>query len=153
MAPSLVIGIGHLDRGDDAAGRIVAARLRERAPADVEIVETDGEAAKLLDLMEGRDRVVIVDACLSGATPGAIHHLDANAGPLPRRMFAMSSHAIGLVESIELARTLGALPAHCRVLAIEAARFDLGAGLSPPVATAVDEAVERVLADLALETV
>ena len=65
----------------------------------------------------------------------------------------MSSHAIGLVESIELARTLGALPAHCRVLAIEAARFELGAGLSPPVATAVDEAVERVLAGLVLETV
>ena len=153
MAPTLIIGIGHLDRGDDAAGRIVAARLRERAPADVEIVETDGEAAKLLDLMEGRDRVVIVDACLSGGTPGTIHRLDANAGPLPRPMFAMSSHAIGLVESIELARTLGTLPAHCHVVAIEAERFDLGAGLSPPVAAAVDEAVERLLAELALEAV
>jgi hydrogenase maturation protease len=153
MAPTLVIGIGHLDRGDDAVGRIVASRLRARAPADVEIVETDGEAAKLLDLIEGRDRVVIVDACLSGAAPGTIHRLDANAGPLPRPMFAMSSHAIGLVESIELARTLGRLPGRCHVLAVEAARFDLGAGLSPPVVAAVDEAVERVLADLALETV
>jgi hydrogenase maturation protease len=151
MVPTLIIGIGHLDRGDDAAGRIVAARLRDRAPADVEIVETDGEAAKLLDLMEGRARVVIVDACLSGRSPGTIHSLDANAGPLPRPMFAMSSHAIGLVESVELARAIGLLPRRCRVLAIEAARFDLGAGLSSPVAAAVDEAVERLLSLLALE--
>jgi len=151
VAATLIIGIGHPDRGDDAAGRIVAARLGDRAPADVEVVETDGEAAKLLDLMEGRDRVIVVDACLSGATPGLIHSLDANAGPLPRPMFAMSSHAIGLVESVELARVLGILPRRCQVLAIEAARFDLGAGLSPPVAAAVDEAVERILALLALE--
>jgi hydrogenase maturation protease len=153
MAPTLIIGIGHLDRGDDAAGRIVAARLRERSPAHVEVVETDGEAAKLLDLMDGHDRVIVVDACLSGGAPGTIHRLDANAGPLPRPMFAMSSHAIGLVESIELARTLRTLPAHCHVLAIEAERLDLGAGLSPPVAAAVDAAVERLLADLALEPV
>ena len=68
-------------------------------------------------------------------------------------MFAMSSHAIGLVESIELARTLGTLPAHCHVLAIEAERFNIGAGLSSPVATAVDDAVERLLTELALEPV
>ena len=53
----------------------------------------------------------------------------------------------------ELARTLGTLPGHCHVRAIEAERFDLGAGLSPPVAAAVDEVVEGFLADLALEAV
>ena len=153
MAPTLIIGIGHLDRGDDAAGRIVAERLRECAPAHVEVIQTDGEAAKLLDLMDGRDRVIIVDACLSGGAPGTIHRVDANAGPLPRPMFAMSSHAIGLVESIELARALGTLPGGCHVLAIEAECLDLGAGLSPPVAAAVDEAVVRLLAELALEPV
>lgn len=152
MAPTLIIGIGHLDRGDDAAGRIVASRLRERAPAHVEVIETDGEAAKLLDLMEGRDRVVIVDACLSGGMPGTIHRLDANAGPLPRPMFAMSSHAIGLVESIELARTLGTLPGYCHVLAIEAERFDLGVGLSPPVSAAVDAIVTELHAQSPLES-
>ena len=63
-------------------------------------------------------------------------------------MFAMSSHAIGLVESVELARTLGSLPRRCVVYAIEAERFDLGAGLSPAVAAAVDAACARVLDEL-----
>jgi hydrogenase maturation protease len=148
---TLVIGIGHPDRGDDAAGRMVATRLRDRAPEGVRIVETDGEAGKLLDLFSEADDVIVVDAGLSGARPGTIHRLDAVAAPLPRPMFAMSSHAIGLVESIELARTLGSLPRRCVVYAIEAERFDLGAGLSPAVAAAVDAACARVLDELQVE--
>ncbi|CAN5257328.1 hydrogenase maturation protease [soil metagenome] len=148
---TLVIGIGHPDRGDDAAGRLVAAQLATVAPADVRIVQTDGEAGKLIDLLAQADQVVIVDAGLSGARPGTIHRLDAVAGAMPRPMFAMSSHAIGLVESIELARTLGTLPARCLVLAIEAQGFDLGAGVSPAVTEAIDRAVEMVLGELRAE--
>ena len=148
---TLVIGIGHPDRGDDAAGRIVARRLRGRAPGGCRIVETDGEAGKLVDLLGEADAVVIVDAGLSGAPPGTIHRLDATAGPMPRPMFRMSSHAIGLVESIELARALGTLPARCLVIAIEAENLDLGAGLSPPVAEAIGRAVDLVLAELEVE--
>ena len=149
--PTLVIGVGHPDRGDDAAGRIVAARLKDIDPAGVRVVETDGEAGKLLDLFDEANHVIIVDAGLSGAKPGTIHRLDAVTASLPRPMFAMSSHAIGLVESIELARALGTLPARCLVIAIEAARFDLGAGLSPAVAGAIERAVEVVLDEVRAE--
>ena len=151
MTPTLIIGIGHPDRGDDAVGRVVAARLRAHVAVRVDVLETDGEAAKLLDLFEGRDNVIIVDAGLSGGKPGTIHRLDAAAAPLPRPMFAMSSHAIGLVESIELARTLGRLPRRCLVFAIEAERFTLGEGLSGEVAAAAESVVGRVLAELSRE--
>jgi hydrogenase maturation protease len=142
---TLVVGIGHPDRGDDAVGRVVAARLRDRVPKGVRVIETDGEAGKLLDLFGEADDIVIIDAGLSGAKPGTIHRFDPVAAPLPRRMFAMSSHAIGLVESIELARALGTLPRRCRVFAIEAESFALGAGLSPAVSAAVEAACARVL--------
>ena len=92
--------------------------------------------------------MLIADAGLSGAEPGTIHRIDAANEPLPRPMFAMSSHAIGLVESVELARTLGQLPARCTVFAIEAKSFDLGAGLSADVAAAVEQAADMILAEL-----
>jgi hydrogenase maturation protease len=63
----------------------------------------------------------------------------------------MSSHAIGLLESIELARTLGSLPRRCIIFAVEAERFDLGAGLSGPVAAAIDVVAARVLDELRVE--
>jgi len=143
-----VIGIGHPDRGDDAVGRIVAARLAASGLPGIEVIETDGEAAKLIDLMEGADEVILIDAALSGATPGAVTRLDVAATPVPQPMFAASSHAVGLAESIELARILDRLPAHCIVYAIEAASFMLGAPLSPAVAAAVDRVVASVVADV-----
>ncbi len=147
MAAPLVIGIGHPDRGDDAVGRIVATRLREKVDGQAKVIETDGEAAKLLDLLTGENNVIIVDAGLSGAPPGTVHRLDAVAAPLPQPMFATSSHAVGLAESIELARILDTLPARCIIYAIEAESFDMGEPLSEPVA----KAAERVLADLLAE--
>jgi len=140
----LVIGIGHPDRGDDAVGRIVADRLRRRAPPGVAVVDTDGEAARLLDLFDGADTVVMVDAARLGAEPGTVRRIDAVAAPLPP-MSAASTHAFGLADSIELARALGRLPRRCVVFAVEAADFTLGAPLSPEVAASVDDLVEQVL--------
>ena len=153
MGRTRVIGIGHPDRGDDAVGRIVCARLRRETSAHVEIIESDGEAARLLDLFDGADDVILVDAGLSGAAPGTIHRLDTVAAALPRPMFATSSHAVGLAESVELARTLGLLPQRCVVFAVEAATFELGAPLSAPVAAAVDRLVADVLGELSLAVV
>jgi hydrogenase maturation protease len=140
----LVIGLGHPDRGDDALGTLVADRLSERAPAGVSVLAL-GETAHLLDVIGGADTVVIVDAALSGAPPGTIHRFDAHAAALPQAMFAMSTHAMGLAEAIELARALDLLPDRCIVYAVEGASFDLGRPLSPAVAAAVDDVIARVL--------
>ena len=43
---SVVVGIGHPDRGDDAVGRIVADRLRGLVPDDVTVLDEDGEATR-----------------------------------------------------------------------------------------------------------
>lgn len=146
---TLVICLGHPDRGDDALGRIVAQRLRARTPDHVTVIDTDGDAGRLLDLLADADNAVIVDAAVSGAASGTIHRLDAAADPLPGEMFAVSTHAMGLAESVELARMLGQLPRHCVVYAVEGGSFTFGAPLSPPVAAAVDDVVARVLDEVA----
>jgi hydrogenase maturation protease len=151
MIAARIIGIGHLDRGDDAVGRVAAARLRDIAPAGTEIVETDGEAAKLLDMFDGARTVIVIDACLSGGKPGTVQRIDAGDEPLPRWLGSASSHAIGLAESVELARILGQLPEHLIVYAVEAASFALGAPLSAPVADALERLTTQILDDLATE--
>lgn len=152
MAPrqTLVIGVGHPDRGDDAVGRVIAERLAGRTPDGVTVIDTDGDAGRLLDLFEGADNVVIVDAAVSGSVPGTIRRIDAAAGALPP-VFAMSTHAIGLADAVELARTLDRLPTRCIVYAVEGASFDLGQPLSPEVAAAVDDVVARVLDEFGAE--
>jgi hydrogenase maturation protease len=145
----IVVGIGNPDRGDDRAGRAVADRLAGRLPADVAVVQETGEATALLARLRSAKAAFLVDACASGAAVGTIQRLDAGAAPLPQGLFGMSTHGFGLAEAIELARTLGELPPHCIVYAIEGGTFDLGAPLSPPVASAVADVAERLCADVA----
>lgn len=145
---AILLGIGNTDRGDDGAGRILARLLRDRAPAGVEIVEHDGEATSMLELLEGRRAAVIVDACRSGRPAGTVERFDLNEAPLPAAGFGLSTHGLGVDVALELARSLGKLPSFCVVYAIEGQSFETGATLSPAVAAAVHDIASKIVLDL-----
>jgi hydrogenase maturation protease len=141
-----VIGVGNAYRSDDAAGLVVARRLRERG---VEALEQEGEPAALLEAFTDRDTVVLVDAVRSGARPGTVHRVDVSDTPLPARLRGSSStHAVGVGEAIELARALDRLPARVVVFGLEGARFEAGTTMSAEVQEAVGPLVDAILADL-----
>jgi hydrogenase maturation protease len=142
----ILIGAGNLFAGDDAAGRLAARSLRPRL-TDVRVLESSGDGMALLDCWTWADDVILVDAAVTGAAPGAIHVLDAVAGPLPESLRLASSHAFGVAQGIELARALGRLPRRLTVYAVEGARFDTAAGVTPEVA----RAIERVAISVAEE--
>lgn len=130
-----VIGVGNPWRRDDAAGLVAARRLGGRELEDVAaLVEALGEA----------EEAVVLDAVSSGAEPGTVHRFEAGEAPLPARLFAASTHVLGVGEAVELARALGKLPARVTVYGIEGGDFAAGEGLSPEVERAVDEVVAEV---------
>lgn len=142
----LVIGVGQLFRRDDGVGRVVAAAVRERAAATIDVVSCDGDSCDLVALWDGRAFVVVVDAMRSGAAPGALAEfdVDAQAGVKGGRS-GLSTHAHGVISAVALARALGRLPAHLRILAIEVADIGWGEGLTPEVDTAAGAAVDRIV--------
>jgi hydrogenase maturation protease len=142
----IVLGLGNPDRGDDAAGRAVARRLRDDPPEGVTVAEADG--ADLLDRLDGADTAYLIDACVSGAAAGTVRRLDVGAAPLPEGAFGLSTHGFGLAQAVGLARALGRLPATCVVYAIEGAAFEPGAPLSPAVADAVEAVAGRLRSEL-----
>ncbi|MFC5525817.1 hydrogenase maturation protease [Rhodanobacter ginsengisoli] len=144
----LVAGIGHPDRGDDGVGAAVAAALAGRLPPDVGVLARSGDMLALLDDCVGFDALICVDAAAPMGTPGKIHRIDTAVDTLPCDASFASSHALGLAEAIELARTLGTAPPTIIVYAIEGASFDDGAGLSAPVAHAVGEAARHIVAEV-----
>jgi len=144
-AAVVVIGVGNALRADDAAGVLVARRLRP-SPG-VEICEQSGEATALLEALRGRAAVLVVDAA-AGAEPGRLHRLDASAQPLPQRLFGSSTHGFGVAEGIELARALGVLPPVCIVYAVEGGRFETGAPMSEAVVCALPVLAERMTKEI-----
>ncbi|HZR27262.1 MAG TPA: hydrogenase maturation protease [Terriglobales bacterium] len=139
-----VIGCGNLDRGDDAAGLLVARRLRQLG---VPAQEQSGEAFVLMESLASAEKVVLVDAVAAEGEPGAVQVWNANLVPLPRESFCCSTHAFGVREAVELARILGRLPLTLIVYGIAGRNFQMNASLSPEVAGAVERAAQRIAAD------
>jgi hydrogenase maturation protease len=141
----LVIGVGNEYRSDDAVGILVARRLRELSLNSVTVIEKSGEGTELMESWKNADNVILVDAVASGAKPGMIHHFDARAHPIPTSYFRCSTHAFGVGEAIELARTLNQLPSNLTVFGIEGKIFNAGTGLSLDVQEAMKQVLELVL--------
>ena len=142
--PFLAVCCGNADRGDDAAGPLVADRLRGMG---VPVRLNAGDALGLLSDFDAAEHVVLVDAVVTGAPPGTILHWDACRERLPAGAFACSTHSIGICEAVELARVLDQLPARCTIFGIAADHFDAGSPVSSEVADAVDEAARRIRAE------
>ncbi|MDH7576674.1 MAG: hydrogenase maturation protease [Bacillota bacterium] len=146
----LVIGCGNRYASDDAVGLHVARSLKEcQLPGEVRVIEAGTPGLNLLDLWEGADRVLIVDAVRSGAPPGTVHCFDASLLP-PREVMPVSSHGINVIDAVELGRILGRLPATLLIVGVEILTQEpFREGLSAAVAAAVPRARDRVLAEIA----
>ena len=148
MTRSVVIGVGNRWRRDDAIGLEVVDALQGRVGDSVVLVHSDGEPTRLLDTFAVAPQVVMVDAVVSGAEPGAVHRFTDDR--LPAQIgIGQSSHLVQLVESIQLGKLLGKLPNGLVLIGIEATDFANGEGMTTPVASAIGEAVDAVLAELA----
>jgi hydrogenase maturation protease len=137
----LIIGLGNPDRGDDAAGILVARRLRE---CGIDAVEHTSTTLDLLDVWAASDRVIVADAVISRAAAGSIQVWDPWKLPLENAIFRASTHEFSLADTIELARALNRLPTWMRIYGIEAARLEAGAQPSPEIVSAVERVAEDI---------
>jgi len=145
---TLVIGVGNAHRGDDAIGPLVASNLKQRAGEKFRVIERAGDGLALMEEWEGADTVIILDAARSGSPPGTIHRLNATTESMPKNFLRCSTHALGVAETIELARALRQLPRRVIVYGIEGESFEAGAGLSSAVEAAALELEALVLRDV-----
>jgi hydrogenase maturation protease len=144
----LVIGIGQSLRGDDAAG-LEAVRLWQsthpQTAEKVNVILSELPGLGLIDLLDGMDTAILVDAVHGEAEAGTIHHLR------PEKLEAFtpgsaSAHGWGVAETLELARKLYPQLEDFPIalIGIEAASLEMGAGLSPQVQAALAGAAEMI---------
>ena len=144
--PLLSVGIGS-ELGDDRAGRLVAERL---APAIPECpVRSLRHPATLLDLLEGVERLHVIDACRGLGACGTIRRSDWPAAELATVRFG-GTHDLDLVSVLRLAERLQLLPRQTTIWCIEAGEAAVKEGFAEP-SIEVMAAVERVVQSIARE--
>ena len=140
VAPTLIFAVGNLSRGDDAVGPLLADRLLAEALSGIDVlVDFQLQVEHALDL-EGRSRVIFVDACVDTEAPCVVRALEADGG------FAHTSHALAPAQVLETYRRVtGHEPPPAWLLGVRAQRFELGEGLSAEAARACEAAWPKLL--------
>jgi hydrogenase maturation protease len=151
---ALVIGVGNPYRRDDGAGVAALDRLRAGDMSGIEVVESSGDPATLLDIWTGRSLVLLADAVNSDQPAGTINRSEYHGGAwhVPPGRSSTSSHGLGVAEAVELGRALERLPQRLIVFGIAVEDDGDGVGLSLPVEAALDEVVRQIRDEVANAT-
>ena len=156
---TLLLGLGNPILTDDGIGvyvvRAVAARwtgAARSAGASVEFQEASAGGLRLLEVIAGYDRLILVDAILTpDGAPGQIYRLSSN--DLRASLHAGSTHDLSFQGALAWGRRIGmALPPDDAIIVMAVEAEDVltfGETLTPAVAAALPAAVEAVLAELA----
>jgi Ni,Fe-hydrogenase maturation factor len=117
MIPQLhIIGLGSWDHGDDAAGLIVAARLRDRNLPGIRVSLDTAQGGRLLELLQPREPTVILQATpvcqLAACGDIRVLKYPEDAGQLPAWPEGFD-RGMCLSELLELAADLGRQPRDC----------------------------------------
>lgn len=139
-----VLCLGNELVADDLFGWEAARQLRDCVLPDVEIIATSESGFYLLDYFLNTDRLVIIDAVVSGtALPGTIyllheHELRSSAG--------VSPHYVGMSETLAVARRLNLpVPSEVILLLVEVADCStIGGGMHPAVRAAIPVVVNTI---------
>ena len=143
----IVLGVGNEFRGDDGAGPFIIGRLEaENLPEKLVDLRRCGPAS-LIDQWREAETAIVVDAA-AGSSPGKIHRFDVSGRSIPEGFFIVSTHSLGVAESVELARSLNLLPPRLIIYGIEGRSFDHGVGLSPEMKKAACEVAEMVMREI-----
>lgn len=150
---TLVLGMGNPILSDDGFGLVVVDRLREETlPEGVSVVASEVAGLRLLELLRGHDKVVIVDALAGGTrSPGDVVRFSADDFKGGHRY--ASAHSLGIRTVLDLGRELGYdMPQEVVAYAVEAVDVEtFGERLSPPVAAAVGEVLTLVRREIGSE--
>ncbi|MCB8986023.1 MAG: hydrogenase maturation protease [Ardenticatenaceae bacterium] len=152
MPKTLVLALGNVLRGDDGVGTAVLQSLQAAPaiPAGVELLDGGTPGLETALLLEGYNRVIIIDAAEMGLVPGEWRRFLPGEGRLPARDAHLrgTMHYAGLAEALALGEALGILPPHIVVYGIQPQALDWQEGLSGRVQTAVPPVAAAILQEL-----
>jgi hydrogenase maturation protease len=157
---TLVIGLGNPILTDDGVGVKVAYAVRDALASgghsDVTVTEASVGGLRLMELMVGYDRVVLIDALqLSNAKPGTIRRMTLEElRTISPTQHSTCAHDTSLVTALDLGRQLGLpLPKEFTIYAVGVENVTwFGEQPTPAVAEAVPQVTAAVLAELSLLT-
>lgn len=149
MPGVLVLGLGNILLADEGVGvRVIEAlQMEHRYPDGVDLVDGGTSGMDLIDVIGGRDCVILIDAVSAGKPPGTLLRFEGEA--LDQGLHTrMSPHEVGIGDVLSVLRLMDRSPSRVILYGIVPESLDLSLDLTPKVAAARDQAVLAIDAEL-----
>jgi len=148
---TIIIGLGNPIVSDDSVGIKVSRELKGRLNGydGIDIAEAYAGGIRLMDVMVGYEKAIIVDAIVTGSfVPGTIHSLSISDLVSTRNI--VSTHDTNLSTALEMGRMLGlSLPSEIDIWGIEAMDVEtFSEELTEDVANAVPLVIQKIIDEL-----
>jgi hydrogenase maturation protease len=149
VRPTLILCLGNPLLGDEGIGVRVAEELKGlELPDGVSVVGGGTAGLRLISLMEGYQRVIIVDAADMGHPPGRVVRFTPSEVQLEMVEAPLSLHQIGLVEALALAEALEVAPGELVIIGVQPGRVEMSGELSPEMEGAIPQIIRMILDEL-----
>lgn len=144
LKPTLVLGLGNEILRDEGFGIHVVRRLKASPLPDHVRVEEGGVGGfNLLGMLEGIERLIVVDVMMIDSPPGELRLMKQGPELSEPGKVILSFHQVGVLDLVQMWGLLGREP-ETIFLVTRPGTIDWGTALTPPLAGSVDGAVELV---------
>lgn len=149
-APILVMGVGNILRSDDGFADAVLQRLeQEDLPESVELFDAGTSAIDLMEVFNGRQKLIVLDAVRGGQKPGTLYRFSPDQ--VEDQALPMNTlHQVSLLETLKLGELVDCKPQETVVIGCQPENTDLGIGLSEAVEAQIERAAGLALKEIDL---
>jgi hydrogenase maturation protease len=133
----IVIGVGNTMLSDEGLG-VKAIEMLEKTglPKDVRLYDAGVSLQRALSLVQGFDKMVIIDAIKAGKKPGSIYRFtleELERDKKEKVKIMLSLHDLDVPAVIALEKLVVELPPEIVFIGMEPASINPGANLSPVI--------------------
>jgi len=147
-----ILGVGNILLKDEGVGIHVIHALQDSpslTDAGVKIID-GGTSPNVLYLLDGAERLIVIDAVEGGGEPGTIYRFRVNDIELEDKC-ALSVHEMGLLEDLEVMEHIEGKRKDAIIIGVEPKEIGLGLELSSELEQKIPQIVKVVLEEITEE--
>lgn len=149
MKKTVVLGVGNELFQDEGVGvhtvRILQTKL---TPSNGEVKAIDsGTSPDIWPLIDGANKLIIVDAVRGGCEPGTIYRFTPQQIVADRGLIT-SVHQMGILENLSLMELVGGKPEETVIIGVEPAELEPGLELSAKLQARMPKIIQTVLGEI-----
>jgi len=149
MKKTVVLGVGNELFRDEGVGVHAVRILQAKLPSSGSNIEAidGGTSPDIWPLIDGADKLIIVDAVKGGCEPGTIYRFTPQQIAADRGLIT-SVHQMGILENLSRMELVGGKPEETVIIGVEPAELEPGLELSAKLQERMPKIIQTVLGEI-----